>query len=196
MKCAVHPEVDATGYCRNCGKALCAQCTRDVRGILYCEGCLAELVTRPQPGTGGGSPGLAAVLGLIPGLGAVYNGEYTKAAIHVAIFAAFVGVLSSGRGDPVEPVAGVLLGAFIVYMVIDAYRTAKARALGQAPPSPTVDLAKGKPVGPWILIGLGVLFLLETLGILSLNRIFDFWPVILIAVGALLLWKRARPGSS
>ena len=41
MKCAVHSEVDATGYCRNCGKALCAECERNVRGALYCEDCLA-----------------------------------------------------------------------------------------------------------------------------------------------------------
>ena len=31
-------------------------------------------------------PGLAATLGFIPGLGAVYNGEYVKALIHVLIF--------------------------------------------------------------------------------------------------------------
>ncbi|HJY88546.1 MAG TPA: B-box zinc finger protein, partial [Candidatus Acidoferrales bacterium] len=112
MKCAVHAEVEATGYCRNCGKALCPQCTRDVRGILYCESCLADILSKPQPAARGSSPGLAAVLGFIPGLGAVYNGEYTKALIHVLIFAAFVGALSSDLGDPVEAVAGVLMAAF------------------------------------------------------------------------------------
>ena len=44
MKCAVHAEVEATGYCRNCGKALCPACTREVKGALYCEECLAGLV--------------------------------------------------------------------------------------------------------------------------------------------------------
>src|SRR5713226_373253 len=137
MKCAVHAEVDATGFCRNCGKALCAECKRDVRGILYCEACLADLLTKPsQPATGGPSPALAAVLGFVPGLGAVYNGEYTKAAIHVVIFVAFIGALNSGLGDPAESMFGVLLSAFIVYMAVDAYRTAKAKQLGQAPPMP------------------------------------------------------------
>ena len=37
MKCAVHPEVDATGYCRNCGKPVCAECAREVRGAIYDE---------------------------------------------------------------------------------------------------------------------------------------------------------------
>ncbi len=193
MKCAVHTEVDATGFCRNCGKALCAECKRDVRGILYCEACLAELLAKPQPPAGGSSPGLAAVLGFVPGLGAVYNGEYTKAAIHVVIFVAFIGALNSELGDPGEAMLGVLLAAFIFYMAIDAYRTAKAKMLGQATPTPLGEFGKDKPLGPLILIGLGVLFLLEKMRIFHLSRVFEFWPVFLIVVGVLLLWKRMRP---
>ncbi len=195
MNCAVHAAVEATGFCRNCGKALCAQCTRDVRGILYCEGCLADLLTKPQPAASSGSPGLAAVLGFIPGLGAVYNGEYSKAAIHVVIFVAFIGALNSGLGEPAEPMFGVLLSAFIIFMAIDAYRTAKAKIQGQAPPMPMGEFAKDKPIGPLILIGMGVLFLLQKMGILSLGHLFQYWPVFLIAIGVLMLWKRTRPRS-
>jgi hypothetical protein len=195
MNCAVHTEVEATGFCRNCGKPLCTQCTRDVRGILYCEGCLADLLTKPQPAASSGSCGLAAVLGFIPGLGAVYNGEYSKAAIHVVIFVAFIGALNSDLGEPAESMFGVLLSAFIVYMAVDAYRTAKAKKLGQAPPMPLGEFTKDKPIGPLILIGLGVLFLLQKMGVLPLRHLFQFWPVFLIAVGVLLLWKRTRSRS-
>lgn len=195
MNCAVHTEVEATGFCRNCGKALCAQCTRDVRGILYCEGCLADLLTKPQPAASSGSSGLAAALGFIPGLGAVYNGEYSKAVIHVVIFVAFIGALNSDLGEPAESMFGVLLSAFIVYMAVDAYRTAKAKKLGQAPPMPLGEFTTDKPIGPLILIGLGVVFLLQKMGVLSLRHLFQFWPVFLIAVGVLLLWKRTRPHS-
>ena len=48
MKCAVHSDVDATGYCRNCGKAMCALCVRPVRDVLYCEDCLATIVGIPS----------------------------------------------------------------------------------------------------------------------------------------------------
>src|SRR5690348_2499806 len=97
MKCAVHTEVDAAGYCRNCGKALCPECVRDVRGALYCEDCLSSLVFgKPVPLHGSGRPGVAFALGLIPGLGAVYNGEYIKAMVHVAVFGSLVAAQSSG----------------------------------------------------------------------------------------------------
>ena len=50
MNCAVHSNVEATGFCRNCGKALCPECTRDVGGALYCEPCLLRRVrTRGWP---------------------------------------------------------------------------------------------------------------------------------------------------
>src|SRR5271165_6639902 len=104
MKCAVHPEVDATGFCRNCGKPMCSACVRPVRDVLYCEDCLAQVIGIPVPQPVGVAPALAPgvaatlpagippvgvapanpegnaiiafLLGLIPGLGAVYNGEY------------------------------------------------------------------------------------------------------------------------
>ncbi len=197
MKCAVHPEVEATGYCRNCGKALCPQCTRDVRGVLYCEACLADLVAKPQPqpyAAVGVSPALAFLLGFVPGLGAVYNGEYTKALIHVIVFASFIGALNSDLGDPWEPVLGILLAAFFFYMAIDAARVAKARLRGQAPPAGIEDLAKDKPVGPIILIGLGLIFLLNRYIHVS-HLLRQFWPLVLIGIGVLLLWKRIGQSS-
>jgi len=41
MNCAIHNEIAAVAFCRTCGKPLCTNCTRDVRGVIYCEACLA-----------------------------------------------------------------------------------------------------------------------------------------------------------
>src|SRR5947209_18975384 len=41
MNCATHNDIAAVAFCRTCGKALCGNCTRDVRGVIYCEACLA-----------------------------------------------------------------------------------------------------------------------------------------------------------
>ena len=37
MNCATHNNVAAVAYCRTCGKPLCANCVRDVRGTMFCE---------------------------------------------------------------------------------------------------------------------------------------------------------------
>ena len=49
MNCATHNSVAAMAYCRTCGKPLCANCTRSVHGVIYCEGCLAARLEGIQP---------------------------------------------------------------------------------------------------------------------------------------------------
>src|SRR5215207_9853935 len=41
------------------------------------------------------SPGLAFLLGLIPGVGAIYNGQYAKGLIHAVIFGIVISIQSS-----------------------------------------------------------------------------------------------------
>src|SRR6185369_12195086 len=100
--CANHTETAAVAYCRTCGKPLCDRCKREVRGVIFCEECLAQRVagdpaampSPPPPGApaaGPGNPVLAAILGfMFPGVGAMYNGQFVKGLIHVAIFVLLV----------------------------------------------------------------------------------------------------------
>ena len=197
MKCAVHTDVDATGFCRNCGKALCAQCAREVRGALYCEECLARMVVGPSPAAPGVStgpnPGVACALGFIPGLGAVYNAEYVKALIHVVIFGGFIALMNSDTiSGGMQAMVVVFFIAFYFYMPIEAYRTAKARQLGQPVPGIFGETESQRPIGAFVLIGLGILFLLDTLGVLNFVWVGRLWPLVLIAIGALLIWKRTQ----
>ena len=206
MKCAVHAEVDATGYCRNCGKALCAVCVRPVHDVFYCEDCLATVLGHPAPApaaptgvvtsasaapTRAGNPGAAFVLGfLFPGLGAVYNGQYNKALIHIVVFAAFILGLSSDMDGGMKAVFGILLAGFIFYMAFDAMRTAQSKQRGETPADPLESWSKNRPVGPIILIVLGAIFLLNNFDWFPFYRLVRFWPLILIAVGALMFRNR------
>ena len=197
MKCAIHTDVDATGFCRNCGKALCAQCAREVRGALYCEECLSHMVAGPSPVvpgvSGGPNPGVACALGFIPGLGAVYNGEYVKGLIHVVIFGGLIGLMNSNSmSDSMQAMVAVFFAVFCCYMPIEAYRTARARQLGQPAPGIFGETESQRPIGALVLIGLGVFFLLDTLGVLNSVWIWRLWPLALIAVGVLLIWKRTQ----
>jgi len=208
MNCAIHANAEATGFCRNCGRALCQACTREVQGVLYCESCLAGMVSHqqaePAPSTSvspraGGSPGLAFLLGFFPGLGAVYNGQYEKALIHLVVFVAFIVALSSGVSAPAAAALGILLGGFVLYMAFDAHRVARARqAAGladQPAAEPFAALDHSKLAGPILLIFLGVLFLFNQFGWLSISRVFEFWPVILIALGLWMLRRRFQRSS-
>lgn len=199
MKCAVHTEVDASGFCRNCGKAMCGTCTRDVRGIFYCEDCLAQVVAQPSAtAPGAPNPALAFILGLIPGVGAVYNGQYMKALVHVLVFGSLIAI-ADAAGGPGEAIFGLLVAAFYIYMPIEAYQTAKARQLGQKPPSWVPEIETTQPIGAYLLIALGALLLLDNIipGFNPWRWIGHAWPVILIVIGILLLRRRmqARPAS-
>jgi cell wall-active antibiotic response 4TMS protein YvqF len=208
MKCAVHTDVDATGYCRNCGKPMCSACARPVRDVLYCEDCLASLMgipgataaygaPAPAPGTlpppsarSGGSPGVAFFLGLFPGLGAVYNGEYNKALIHIVVFTAIIVGLNGDMGDSADLLLSLLLAGFVLYMAFDAIRVTKARNLGETPVDPLESWSTNRPIGPMILIGLGVIFLLHNFNIFPFYRFWRLWPLVLIGVGVLMFRNR------
>ena len=244
MNCANHVDVPAAAFCRTCGKPLCSSCVRDVRGVIYCEECLASHLSGavPPPGTtavppgaepqtGTGSPGLAALLGFIPGVGAMYNGEYGKGFVHVLIFATLIWMTAHVNG-----IFGLGIAAFVIYMPIEAYQTARAREMGLPAPDPlglnhmfssagpTVGVPKAGvatsgdpvvgsnpsnviegepvescgrsriPIGAFVLIGLGVLFLLNEMDVLNFDRLWRFWPLVLIAIGIRVLMRRRGMG--
>jgi len=139
MNCAIHTQTPAAAFCRTCGKALCENCKRDVMGAIYCEPCIAVRlqgtgVTPVAVVQGTPSPGVAAWLGMIPGVGAMYNGQFIKAFIHVVIFAVLI--VAADHSGPAEPLFGLLICFFWFYMIFEAYKTAKARQFGLPAPDP------------------------------------------------------------
>ena len=139
MNCANHPDVAVVSYCQSCGKPLCAECIRSVGGVIYCEPCLAARMASPMganPLAGSNMSGLhahpmlAGLLGFIPGVGAMYNGQFVKALAHVLIFAVFVSLSDKSF------IFGMLVAAWEFYQVFDAAQTAKARRDGLPLPNP------------------------------------------------------------
>lgn len=221
MNCANHPDIAATAYCRTCGKPLCSNCTRDVKGVIYCENCLADrmqgippqavpppagYVVPPYPITpgpvvpsSGPNPALAGILaGFFPfGVGAVYTGQYAKGLAHLLIF--FGLIFGADHGGSLDWLFGLGIAFFYVYQIIDAVRTAHALQAGQPAPDPLglghafgagdkVDTSK-VPTAAIFLIGIGVLFLLQTMGVFEFSA-DRLWPVFLIALGFWLLARR------
>jgi len=197
MNCAVHTDVNATGYCRQCGKALCPACTHEMGGALYCDTCSTGIASAsaatPPNSSSGAHPGAALALGFIPGLGAVYNGEYIKALIQVVIFGGIIAALNSGLPDGYTVFLSIALGCFCCYMPIDSYRVAKARRSGEPPP-PDLLMQGGsrKPIGAIVLIVLGLLFLFANFGLLHKEWLLKGWPIGLIALGIWILMDRMK----
>ena len=135
MDCVNHSGINATAYCQNCGKPLCATCVRSAAGgQVLCEPCSMAWQSMQQPfiapPAGGPNPTAAAVLGLIPGVGAMYNGQFFKGLIHVVIFAVLVN-LADHYG-----IFGLFIAAWILYQSFEAYHTAVARRDGTPLPDP------------------------------------------------------------
>jgi hypothetical protein len=152
----------------------------------------------PPPGApyqirpaGSSSPTIAFILGLFPGLGAIYNGQYNKGLIHIAIFASII----VGFASDIEGGFKVLLAFFLVglvfYCAFESMRTAQAKISGiAAPPDPLESWSKERPIGPIILIGLGALLLLNNFQFFDFIRLGRFWPLILIGVGFYMFRNR------
>ncbi len=214
MNCQNHPETPATAYCRSCGKPVCDACRRDAFGTVYCaehvpapaspEAMPASPFTAPAPGVppvppvyvhSDVSPPLAFFLGLIPGVGAIYNGQYAKGLVHAIIWGLLMSIANSRAANGLEPIFVMLVIAWWAYMVFEAYHTARKRRAGEYVDeySSIVNLRGTReqvPVAGIALILLGGLLLLHTLDLLDFERVARFWPVLLILAGAYLLIGR------
>jgi B-box zinc finger/Domain of unknown function (DUF5668) len=166
MNCANHPDRERIAFCQNCGKPLCQECARTVGTAVFCEPCLAARLAGPPPPVGGAyppppasgtysfsgsdtgfnynvagaippaplpgepNPILAALLGIIPGVGAMYNGQYAKGIVHLIVFAILI-TLADEHG-----IFGIFIAGWVVYQILEAHHTARARRDGTPLPNP------------------------------------------------------------
>jgi hypothetical protein len=201
-----------TNYCRTCGRGLTAETRRMALGTFFCEEHVPHVsgetaADPPSPyaqapqATGTSAPILAFILGLIPGVGAIFNGQYAKGFIHVVIFGLLVSAVESpDLRSGLEPLFGMMIAAFVFYQAFEAYHTAKAKAAGvpvdEFSSILPVPARSGVPLAPVVLIVLGVLFLLANFGYLRLAQLIRFWPVLLIALGVSMMLNRMRGGEN
>ena len=280
MDCVNHSGITATAYCQSCGKALCPGCVRNAAGgQILCEPCQIAWQNFQQPyvaPSSGPNPWLAGSLGVIPGVGAMYNGQFLKGFVHVIVFAVLVSITSTVHGN-LDVFFALLIPAWVLYQSFEAFHTAKALRDGEPPPDPlglnevsnwlnlgnrprypgqpgganpdpnaagstgqgpvtgtyqppyagqyqppyqqvpyqtpftppgVVDPAvqtvqagqpqywhpmfwqRKEPIGAIVLIGLGLIFLLDQLDVFN-GRLKDFvWPLALIALGVWLIVRR------
>src|SRR5260370_15153182 len=206
MNCAYPPNNPAAVQCNQCARPLCTACDHRIRGFAFCQDCIVagvELLRYQQTRTTDSqvirrktSPFIATLLSFfVPGLGAAYNGQTSKAIVHFAIFASFfqMAVVTDGVTFFVLGVAGTWL-----FAAVDACRTAQLMRAGLAPDAEEDAIARqlyGNPLA-WgaTLVTLGMIFLAHTL--LGLQfPVRRTLPVALVILGAYMLFdylKRRR----
>ncbi len=192
MKCAYHPTADSQEFCSTCSKALCSECSHQIKGKVFCQDCLVRgaewAASFKDFRIPADAPKRAAALSLIPGMGAVYNGEYQKAVTQFAVFAALVIM-----GDAVHGVFGFGAFVFLIFTMFDSYRTAEANLRHRLEAQPAkASPTKDTTVAAWgvLLIGLGLVFLFKNfIHFDFLNRL---WPVAFILLGAFLVFRALR----
>jgi hypothetical protein len=206
MNCSYHMKNPATVQCSQCARGLCPACDHRIRGFPFCQDCIVagvEMLRYQRSATSDSnvirrqtSPFIATFLSLfVPGLGAAYNGQTSKAIVHFAVFASFfqMAVVTNG-------VAIFVLGVFGTWLfaAVDACRTAQLMRAGLAPDAEEDAITRqlyGNPVAWGItLLVLGVVFLAHTLlGVqFPVKRTL---PVALVVLGAYMLFdylKRRR----
>src|SRR5438128_9834621 len=200
MYCAYHTKNPAVLQCSNCARPLCPACDHRIRGFPFCQDCIVSGVellrqqssAEPRPllrrRT---SPFIATLLSFVPGLGAAYNGQTSKAIVHFAIFASFFQLAlvteSVELGLPLY-VAG-FFGIWL-FSAVDAYRTAQLLRAGLAPDTEQDVIARrlyGSPLAWGItLMVLGALFLAHSIVGIRLP-IRQVLPVLLLFLGAYML---------
>jgi TM2 domain-containing membrane protein YozV len=152
-----------------------------------------EKIVVPKPRK---SPILAFLLSFFfPfGVGPFYNGEAVKGFIYLIIFA---GLVTMQQHTAAQPFAGIVLGAFYIFQIIDTVNTANKinrRALvgGEVEEEEAVITPEAIKAGSifWgvLLIALGLILLLGNFEVISYRAILDFWPVVVIVIGGKLIF--------
>lgn len=159
----------------------------------------ASPYSAPHAYASAANPVLALILGFIPGVGAIYNGQYAKGLIHAVVFGLLVSLAANMHG-PLEPLVGILIAGWVFYMAFEAYHTARNRRHGVSVEefSSLFDVrpAPGRvPAGAILLIGLGFILLLDTTDIISMDQLERYWPVGLIVFGLYMLYARLSPAA-
>ncbi len=208
MMCSYHPQQRAAAYCSTCGRALCTQCDHRVKGYPHCQDCIVrgiELLrvhrytdAPVQGGAPRGSTWKALLLGIIPGLGAVYNRQNAKAFLE---FTSVVGLAELSEFTKIG-LFGALAAFVYLFSIFDAVRTARAIQSGRDASAEEERLRKflREHMRGWslVLVGVGALILTgHVFSFMSLGFLARYLlPSVLVLLGLYFLRERWRRNSS
>ena len=139
------------------------------------------------------NPLLAAFLALFPGIGHVYNGLYLRGVCFFLLAASLMQITSRG-----SDMMGFAVAFVWLFNVLDAYRQATLINYGLAQDLGLTDrprragtLHEGLAAGVLFFV-IGLIALLDRFFAIDFELLFSAWPVVLMALGAWLVWGAVR----
>ncbi len=203
MKCHLHPDRDAAGYCVSCGNGVCSECKREVLGTVRCP---THATSVAAPGTVAReekSRGLTVLFSFFPGLGHIYLGAYSRGIGFAVMFGILVTMNARGMGA-MEPIFGIATAFLWFFGIFDALRICRAINAGAAstgsalgplyPAIPKPSARAGTLTWGVILVGIGALWIADRY--MDMDRLLDFIGdkigFIFIALGLFLIAAYSR----
>ncbi len=142
------------------------------------------------------SPGLAAVLSVLPGMGNIYNGLYSRG---VAFFLTYVALFSLAVNSDQEGELAFVVPSMIFFWcfnIFDAFRQATlinyARVHGTPQPVTLPTETMGGLAPGVLLVLVGFYAMLRRYFDLDLDWLIDLWPIFLMAFGGFLIWQQLK----
>jgi len=143
---------------------------------------------------------LAAAMSLVPGLGQIYVGYYSRGFINPLVVGGLISLLFSTADEPNPPIfvpfCILFLIFFWLYNIIDAWRRASMYNLAlegieniELPDDMTGPSLGGSTFGGVVLILFGFVTLMYTRFGMPLQVIEQWWPVAPMALGGWLVFK-------
>lgn len=142
-------------------------------------------------------PLLAGLLSGFPGLGNLYNGLYIRALVQFLIVASLINIAGRSEGALI-PMSVVFFWGFAV---LDAYRQALLINYGYSQDLGLLDLPQRPRAGMAgmaagvILTLIGIVAFLDQYVQISLDWLYDLWPLLLVGIGLWLIVASIRDRS-
>jgi hypothetical protein len=131
-------------------------------------------------------PVVSLLLGFIPGVGAICNGEYFKAFLQVLVFGSLISLSNSSEVADLGPIFEILTAAVYFYMPFEAYHIAKKRNLAVQGITVVTPFERIRFPDLWIgslAVVAGAIFLINEFVAGTLGFVLRGWPLILIGIG-------------
>ena len=209
MQCRTHPTTMALDTCNQCGDWLCEECTVDVQGRKFCRRCLMSMATPGTPHTKEiAMPGMRRIsfgllfLFTIPpfpsGVNYMYMGLIKRGLAALCGFFLLIYLIGVSSG-PLTVLFALAMPVYWLTIAFDGFSIRRRINAGEHV-ADSIDEAvrflKNNKYVVWILLALVGLSILGTVVGIIMRLVAWLLPVIVIALGLYVLFKRKDPPST